>query len=314
MVHNSLNWERELARSAHLPRGFSWLCTETVIRKESRTKMPRAPRILAPGAIYHLMAHANEDRQSIFMDDTDRAAFLSLFGEIVTKREWTHLSHCLMTTHFHLVARTYRPNLSEGMRDLLALYARQFNRRHKRAGHLFRDRYLSVLVEDDRQLITVLRYVAWNPVDAGIVTSANEWPWSSYAETMGGPSQTPSLDVDAVLTLLHRNQIRARELLREAVGSEMPGNHVGPSPANGAGAPSLRTLAQVLPPNAAIVAADQRGFPRADIAAALGLSLATISRRLSLVAKALQPDPHSQAAVHKKAEIDSGTDGGVWSR
>jgi REP element-mobilizing transposase RayT len=252
--------------------------------------MGRALRQLAEDATYHLMARGNERRQAIFLDDDDRRSFLKLLGEVSARKRWTHLAHCLMTTHFHVVATTELPNLSDGMRDLLALYARGFNRRHNQAGHLFRDRYLSVLVEDDRQLMNVLGYVGRNPVDAGIVTSPRDWEWSSYDATLRGTARAASLDTEAVLGLLHRNPIRARQLLKEIVEGEYQ-TFWTDEESEDLRSPTLHTLAQALTPDAAIAAATARGFHRKRIAEALGLTASTVGHRLRRFHAIQQPRP-----------------------
>jgi REP element-mobilizing transposase RayT len=246
--------------------------------------MPRSPRALAHDATYHLMARGNNERESIFLDDADRSRFLADLARVVKQRSWIHLAHCLMTTHFHVVLTTPQPDLADGMRDLLALYARSFNHRHNRKGRLFRDRYLSRTIEHDEYLMSVLRYVAVNPVDAGIVPAAGDWPWSSYRDTVAG-RRTKSLDVDSVLGHVHHNPLRARQILRALVEGH---SNLGLSPAENEEDPPVRpglhTLAQVLPVDDAISEALARGYPRKEVAAALGLTYSAVANRIHRMA------------------------------
>ncbi len=85
-----------------------------------------------------------------------------------------------MSNHAHLVIETPLPNLGAGMQRVHGVYARSFNKRHERSGHHFQGRYGSVRIGDDSHLWTVLRYVALNPVEAGLCERADQWRWSSY--------------------------------------------------------------------------------------------------------------------------------------
>jgi REP element-mobilizing transposase RayT len=95
------------------------------------------------------------------------------------------LSFCLMGNHYHLVVRTRQPNLSRLMRQINGEYTRAFNRRHGVTGHLFQGRFHAILVDSDAYLVEVCRYVELNPVRAGLVESAADWPWSSYGAHTG---------------------------------------------------------------------------------------------------------------------------------
>jgi len=178
--------------------------------------MGRPPRDLGADATYHVMARGNR-RQTIFRGDADRVRFLEIYGEVCGRYRWTSLAYCLMGNHVHLAVRTADPNLSDGMRLLLGRYARTFNRTHGLSDHLFRSRFRAVRVESDRQMLAVLRYIARNPLRGGLVTRPEEWPWSSFAATVGLALVPPCLDSDAVLALLHPNPGPARALLRSLV-------------------------------------------------------------------------------------------------
>ena len=88
-----------------------------------------------------------------------------------------------MHTHYHLVVLTgLDPAVSAAMQRLNGVYAREFNRRHHRRGHLFGQRYSPTVVEDERHLAAACSYVLLNPVTAGLVRSVEDWPWSGGAE------------------------------------------------------------------------------------------------------------------------------------
>jgi putative transposase len=146
--------------------------------------MPRAPRIIVAGGLYHVLARGNR-RVAIFLDDRDHERFLSLVDKECTRRGWLCRAYCLMPNHFHLLLEMAKPNLSEGMQALLGVYARWFNWRRDLEGHLFGRRFRCVSIETEPHFLEVARYVALNPVRAELCERAEDWRWSSYAPTLG---------------------------------------------------------------------------------------------------------------------------------
>jgi putative transposase len=149
--------------------------------------MSRPHRFEIPGAHFHITARCN-DRKSLFVDDADRRRFLELLRRNSVRLEWVPVSWCLMGNHYHLLVQTREPNLMSGMRDLNGQYARHFNARHGRVGHVFEGRYRASLVQSERYLLAASRYIALNPVRAGLVCRPEEWPWSSHPALVKGES------------------------------------------------------------------------------------------------------------------------------
>jgi REP-associated tyrosine transposase len=147
--------------------------------------MPRKPRDEEAGAIHHIFSRGNR-RETVFIDDSDRMTYLAMLRAAVRRYRWTCLSYCLMGNHFHLLLETPEPNLGAGMRHLQGAYAQAFNKRHKMVGHVFQGRYRSERVTSDSQLIATLRYIALNPVEAGLCEDPRDWSWSSYALLVEG--------------------------------------------------------------------------------------------------------------------------------
>ena len=145
----------------------------------------RRPRDEFEAGIHHVYARGNW-RQDIFRDDIDRARYLALLGSVVKVRRWSCLAFCLMSNHVHLLIETPEPNLGAGMQWFHGRYVRWFNGRHKKVGRLFQDRYGSQTVTSDAQLVVTLRYIALNPVEAGLCKDARDWRWSSYALLVEG--------------------------------------------------------------------------------------------------------------------------------
>ena len=111
------------------------------------------------------------------------------------------LAYCLMGNHYHFVLRTDEPRLSEAMQWLEARYAEYFNVSNELVGHLFQGRFHSLLIDTDRYLYEVLRYVVLNPVCAHICPDVSNWAWSSYAATVGDRSHAEWFDRTALLRL-----------------------------------------------------------------------------------------------------------------
>lgn len=178
--------------------------------------MPREPRTTGLRPIQHITSRGN-DKQAIFRDDLDRQILLERLTVAAERYRWSVLSYCLMDNHIHLVIESAPDDLSNGCRDALGSYVRRYHRRHGTTGHLFGRRFHSVVVAREGQLPSLLRYVALNPVRAGLVTSAAEWPWSSYRATAHGDATPVLIDLPRVLTLLGRDSATARAHLRALV-------------------------------------------------------------------------------------------------
>ena len=145
----------------------------------------RAQRQLSPVDLYHVIARGT-GRQNIFEDDADRKKFLELCAGALGNYEVELYAWCLMSNHVHLVIHAPMQRLAEFMKSLCGQYARYFNKKNERSGHLFQERYKSEAICDEQYLLTVVRYVHNNPAKAGIC-SAQDYPWSSYAEYIQKP-------------------------------------------------------------------------------------------------------------------------------
>jgi REP element-mobilizing transposase RayT len=142
--------------------------------------MPRRPRSFYPGVPTHITAHGVDD-QPIFLGDLDRIAFLASLRRVTDRVGWRVVAWCLLDTHYHLlvvVGPAAEPRVSWAMQTLNSVYAREFNRRHRRRGHLFGERFTDTLVATNWHLEAAIAYVLANPVDAGLVRRFDEWRWS----------------------------------------------------------------------------------------------------------------------------------------
>jgi REP element-mobilizing transposase RayT len=141
--------------------------------------MVRPLRIQYPGAVYHVISRGNE-RKRIVRDNADREQRLDWLRRAVEIYGWHLHAFVLMTNHEHLFVETPQANLSAGMQYLNGSYTSYFNRRHRRAGHLFQGRYKGHLVEEEGYFLEISRYIHLNPVRAKMVASPEQYHWSSY--------------------------------------------------------------------------------------------------------------------------------------
>lgn len=140
-------------------------------------------------------------RSPLFVGDADRVVFLIGLRDVVTDLGWGCLSYCLMTTHYHLLVTTPQPNLALGMQRLNGRYGASFNLRHGGRGHVFGDRYRCERITRDSHLLETLRYIALNPVRAGLARRPEDWRWSSHAAMIDGTEQPTWLAANDVLEL-----------------------------------------------------------------------------------------------------------------
>ena len=130
--------------------------------------MPRKARIDAPGAVHHIIARGIE-RGKIFHDDQDRIDFVERLGNLINETQTKCFAWALIPNHFHLLLKTGAVPIATFMRRLLTGYAMGHNRRHFRSGHLFQNRYKSILCQQDAYLKELVRYIHLNPVRANLV-------------------------------------------------------------------------------------------------------------------------------------------------
>jgi REP-associated tyrosine transposase len=158
-------------------------------------------RMQIAGGIYHITARGNA-REEIYRDEVDYLAFLRIFATTVRRFRWLCHSFCLIPNHYHVLLETPEPNLANGMRMLNRWFAEHFNKRHDRVGHVFQGPYRDVLVETDAHLLEVFRYIALNPVRAGLAEEPGDWAWSSYAALAGRDEAPTFLTSDLARSLL----------------------------------------------------------------------------------------------------------------
>ena len=180
--------------------------------------MPRKARIDAPGALHHIICRGIE-RRKIFNDNTDRDNFLERLGIILNETSTPCYGWALIPNHFHLLLRSGNVSISTVMRRLLTGYAVSYNRRHRRYGHLFQNRFKSILCQEDPYLKELVGYIHLNPLRARIISDLKDlakYPYGGHSVLMG-KQKRDFQDVDYVLGLFGDKVSEARRRYREYV-------------------------------------------------------------------------------------------------
>lgn len=180
--------------------------------------MPRQPRLDISDLVHHVIVRGI-NRDKIFRDDDDRRNFLQRFHTLLAETDTACYAWALIPNHFHLLVRPSRTPLASFMRRLLTGYAVTHNKRHGRCGHLFQNRYKSIVCEEDVYLFELIRYIHLNPLRAHLVSdmeSLDQYPWCGHAEVLG---KRPGcgLDVDGVLHFFGQKTVAARQAYHQFV-------------------------------------------------------------------------------------------------
>ena len=177
--------------------------------------MPRKSRIDSPGALHHITARGIE-RGKIFADRTDKYSFLERLGDILTDTETRCYAWALIPNHFHLLLRTGNIPVATVMRRLLTGHALWFNRRHQRHGHLFQNRYKSILCQEDKYFLELVRYIHLNPLRSKLVPNMQSLDQYSYGghSVLMGRRNVVWQDTDSVLRLFGEKRRAAQRRYR----------------------------------------------------------------------------------------------------
>ena len=176
--------------------------------------MPRPLRIEFENAWYHVM-NSGVGRRDIFKTDKQRKIFLNVVGKAVKVFGAEVHAYCLMSNHYHLLVKTPRGNLSQVMRHINGVYTQHFNRDDQSEGPLFKGRYKAILIDGERYLLQVSRYIHLNPLEAKLVKKADKYRWSSYLGYLKSDNTDSWLTVNEILAMV--NKKNSREVYRRFV-------------------------------------------------------------------------------------------------
>jgi len=185
--------------------------------------MSRRRRTPCRGGIYHVVQRGNR-RQAIYETDKDRRLFLEMMADTLPRFGFRYHGYCLMGNHYHLMVETPNANLGKGMHWLNGVYAARFNATHEVDGHLFQDRYWASPVAGAKAIVEVARYIAANPLRAGLCDRAELWPWSTYPMALGMAPRPSHVTLDLLMALFdaHLDIDEARVRFRRLVEQEPP--------------------------------------------------------------------------------------------
>lgn len=158
------------------------------------------------------------ERRDIFIDARDYEKFLTYLERTTERFSFVIHGFSLISNHYHIECETPRANLSETMHWLNTCYAGYFNRRYERVGHVFQGRYNAVLIQKERHLLELTRYIHLNPVRAGLVSRPELYEWSSYQRYMGATRKFQWVESDWTLSRFGATRLEARKAYRDFVG------------------------------------------------------------------------------------------------
>lgn len=180
--------------------------------------MPRLARLDIAGLLQHVIVRGIEQRD-IFNDDHDRQLLVDRFSSLLSETGVRCYAWTLLSNHFHLLLMPTTTPLSHFMRRLLTGYAVSFNRRNKRSGHLFQNRYKSIVCEEEPYLLELVRYIHLNPLRAGMVASLEEldiYPWTGHAVLLGH-RQLDGQEIGGILERFGKRITTARRNYRQFI-------------------------------------------------------------------------------------------------
>jgi REP element-mobilizing transposase RayT len=272
--------------------------------------MARQPRDDAPGVAHHVMLRGIE-RRAIFVDDADREDFLRRLAKLALELGFVVFAWALMSNHVHLVVRSAQVHLARLMARLGTGYARRFNARHERVGHLFQNRYRSRRAVDAADLLGLVLYATRNPLKHGLVpdgAALEAFPWCGLGALLGSRPPRPFEAVTETLAFFDEDPSRARQCIRERLAAPavelVAPPHARPAPVlapagstfedllhevaarHGVARHALRARGRRLPVSAArrelaARATAELGVSGTEIARHLGLTPGAVSRMLA---------------------------------
>lgn len=185
--------------------------------------MPRGARLDTPGTLHHVIVRGIE-RRNIVDDDLDRENLVSRIGRVAAETQTAIYAWALMSNHAHMLMRSGAGGLALFMRRILTGHAVSYNRRHRRHGHLFQNRYKSIICQEDAYFTELVRYIHLNPLRAGLaasLTQLDRYPWCGHAVVLGKRDYSWQ-DRDYVLKWFGKRVGPAKKAYREFVEKGIP--------------------------------------------------------------------------------------------
>jgi len=182
--------------------------------------MSRPLRIIRPDSIYHIFQRGN-NHAFIYESENDKAMFLKTLVETLEKHDPTLLYYVIMDNHFHLVVKTGQGSLSEFMLEVQRKYTFRYNLRYQRSGTLYDGRFRSIAVANEWQFRQLIHYLAYNPVEARLVRTPEDYPWCAHRLVIDG--LVSFVDSDQLLAHFGPYAPQAMKAYRKMVSTSNPG-------------------------------------------------------------------------------------------
>lgn len=181
--------------------------------------MPRTARLYIEEGVFHILTRGN-NRQTVFKDESDFKVYNALLQELKEEQPFKLYHYCLMSNHVHLILETiHETELSKLMKRLNLAYYHRYKRRYGYSGYFWQDRFKSLLIARDEYLLVCGLYIERNPVRAKMVSSASEYPYSSYNYYAYGKEDV-LLDTDPYYSQLGRNAQEKQNVYRRLMLNE----------------------------------------------------------------------------------------------
>ena len=174
--------------------------------------MPRIARLTYPGGFYHIY-NRGLNHSPIFHNKEDYEKLLDKLSTLTTEGDWIIYAYCLMPNHYHILVEEKSTSIASLIGRLFTSYCVYFNKKYKRQGPLFQDRYKSRLVQKDAYFLAVSRYIHLNPVKSGLIGNPQDYEYSSLKEYTGN-SLRYIINLDKITTLLGENKTRIADYLQ----------------------------------------------------------------------------------------------------
>lgn len=167
--------------------------------------MPRSARKKCENQVYHIMMRGN-NREKIFVDKEDKSRIIDILEDKKKDKEFFLYAYCIMNNHIHIIIKEGKDPIARIVKRIAASYSYYYNKKYKRIGHVFQERYRSENIDDDSYLLTAIRYVHQNPLKAGIGT-VHGYHWSSYRDYMGRTGKIT--DIGEILGMVSNSRKKA---------------------------------------------------------------------------------------------------------
>ncbi|MDD4834648.1 MAG: transposase [Lutispora sp.] len=174
--------------------------------------MARKPRVEYPGALYHVMCRGNNG-EYVLNKDEDKLIYLELVRKYKERYGFKLYSYCIMNNHVHLLIEMETVELSKIMQGIQQSFTQRYNKKYNRTGHVFQQRYKAVLCDKDNYLLQLIKYIHYNPVEAGIEAGLN-YQWSSHNNYLKFKNDG-LVEIDFVLGMFREDYKKAHRLYEE---------------------------------------------------------------------------------------------------